>query len=224
MVHTTIVCSYARPSRGCRSVRPARFALAVWVLAACGNRQDRLPAHDTVGVAGGENRDETRGDIRGELPDGRPRAWRVSTVGLGPLRFGQPLVEASAALAATHGGALRMVGAAGACGYAAWRGGPPGVRLLVEGGRLMRVDVDRPSTVSTVDGVGVGDSAAQVQRVYGGRARVTPAKYTAGQVLTVTPEPPADSAFRLVFEVDSGRVVRYRAGLRPAVEYVEGCG
>jgi hypothetical protein len=60
--------------------------------------------------------------------------------------------------------------------------------------------------------------------VYGGRVRVTPAKYTAGQLLTVTPERQADSSFRLVFEVDSAHVVRYRAGLLPAVEYVEACG
>ena len=33
----------------------------------------------------------------------------------------------------------------------------------------------------------------------------------------------ADSARRLIFETDGQRVVRYRAGVTPAVEYVEGC-
>ena len=34
---------------------------------------------------------------------------------------------------------------------------------------------------------------------------------------------PEDSARRLIFETDGQRVVRYRAGITPAVEYVEGC-
>jgi hypothetical protein len=34
---------------------------------------------------------------------------------------------------------------------------------------------------------------------------------------------PADSMLRIIFETDSGRVVRYRAGRRPPVDYVEGC-
>jgi hypothetical protein len=34
----------------------------------------------------------------------------------------------------------------------------------------------------------------------------------------------ADSAFRIIFEAENGRVVRYRAGRRPPVVYVERCG
>ena len=33
----------------------------------------------------------------------------------------------------------------------------------------------------------------------------------------------ADSAYRLIFETDGQRVTEYRAGLLPAVEWVEGC-
>ena len=33
----------------------------------------------------------------------------------------------------------------------------------------------------------------------------------------------ADSGFEVVFETDSQRVTRYRAGRLPEVEYVEGC-
>jgi hypothetical protein len=123
-----------------------------------------------------------------------------------------------------HRGALTAPASDAGCAYAVWKDGLPGVRFLIEGGRVVRVDVGRPAAVATVVGVGVGDPAARVWKAYGDRVRVTPAKYTAGQVLTVTPERPADSTSRLVFEVDSGRVVRYRAGLLPAVEYVEGCG
>jgi hypothetical protein len=39
----------------------------------------------------------------------------------------------------------------------------------------------------------------------------------------VTPSAAADKQFRIVFETARGRVTRYRAGLMPSVEYVEGC-
>jgi hypothetical protein len=44
-----------------------------------------------------------------------------------------------------------------------------------------------------------------------------------GQSLVVQDTEPADSAQRLIVETDGQRVVRYRAGITPAVEYVEGC-
>ena len=71
-----------------------------------------------------------------------------------------------------------------------------------------------------------GSGHAQVfDRLYPDSLEVQPHKYDArGHYLIVVPRAPADSLYRLIFETDSlGRVRRYRAGLRPAVEYVEGC-
>lgn len=128
--------------------------------------------------------------------------------------------EASAAL----GGAL--VAPPGAdtagCRYVQWRGGPPGVRVMVEGGRIARVDVDTAG-VRTAAGAGIGDTEDAVQRLYRGQVAVTPQKYADGHYLTVTPNP-ADSISAIVFETTGGKVTRYRAGRRPQVEYVEGCG
>ena len=56
-----------------------------------------------------------------------------------------------------------------------------------------------------------------------GQVKVTPHKYEDGHYLTVTPTAAADKQFRIVFETARGRVTRYRAGLMPSVEYVEGC-
>jgi len=50
---------------------------------------------------------------------------------------------------------------------------------------------------------------------------VTPHKYEDGHYLTVNAAD--DSSFAIVFETSKGRVTRYRAGRRPAVELVEGC-
>jgi hypothetical protein len=153
--------------------------------------------------------------------DSSPAAWRVTERGLGPLRAGMAVAEAARAL----GGALSSPASAAECDYADWRGGPPGVRVMTERGRVARVEVVG-GAVATDAGARIGDSAARVRELYAGRVAETPHKYVAGaQYLTVTPASPADSAFRIVFETGStGRVTRYRAGLRPPVEYVEGCG
>ena len=94
---------------------------------------------------------------------------------------------------------------------------------MSENARVVRVDV-QDSVVSTTEGARVGDAADRITSLYAGRVTETPHKYTSGRYLTVTPSEPADSAYRIVFEVENNRVTRYRSGMRPAVEYVEGCG
>jgi hypothetical protein len=133
------------------------------------------------------------------------------------------LSEASAAL--DGGLALRAGADSNACSYLEWPGAPPGVRVLSEEGRVARVEVDSGATIATAAGARIGDGEERVRSLYPGRVAATPHKYVAGHhYLTVTPAAAADSAYRLVFETDGQRVTRYRAGRRPAVEYVEGCG
>ena len=109
------------------------------------------------------------------------------------------------------------------CYYATWRDAPAGVRVMVEAGRIARVDVDSAG-IATAAGARVGDAEERVQQLYAGRVQVSPHKYVEGHYLTITPESPADTAFRIVFEAEKGRIVRYRAGRRPPGEYVERCG
>jgi hypothetical protein len=89
--------------------------------------------------------------------------------------------------------------------------------------RIERVDVDSAG-VLTAEGAGVGDVESNVREMYRGRVAVQPHKYTGpqGHYLVVTN--PVDTLHRIVFETDGQRVVKYRAGRRPAVEFVEGCG
>jgi hypothetical protein len=148
-----------------------------------------------------------------------PSDTMVTARGIGALVTGMTVAEASAAL---RGALVLPAGADSAgCTYAFWRGGPAGVRVMVENGRVARVDVDSAG-IRTVAGAGVGDSEERVERLYGGRATVSPHKYEDGHYVTVTD--PMDSTFALVFETRDGTVTRYRAGLRPQVDYVEGCG
>jgi hypothetical protein len=149
--------------------------------------------------------------------------WMVTARGVGPVRVGMSASEASAAL----GQPLVMPSEATAddrCAYATWRGSPPGVSLMIENGHVERVDVDSAS-VPTTAGVRVGDSEESVRSVYAERVTTTPHKYDpSGHNLTVRPASAADSMFRIVFETDGKRVMRFRAGRLPAVQYVEGCG
>jgi len=73
-------------------------------------------------------------------------------------------------------------------------------------------------------GARLGTSGAQVQAVYGKSLQVRPHKYdSAGRYLVLVPDGGADS-LRLIFETRGRVVTRYRAGVLPAVDYVEGCG
>jgi len=148
-------------------------------------------------------------------------AWVVTPRGIGPLRVGMTRGEVEAVL----GALVPAPGDSGwrQCAFIAPAGLPAGVRLMVEGGTVARVDVDS-GRAATAEGARVGDPEAHILDLYTTRLAKAPLKYRSGHTLTVTPTAAADSALRLVFETDGQRVTRYRAGRRPAVEYIEGCG
>jgi hypothetical protein len=145
--------------------------------------------------------------------------YTVTEHGIGPLRAGMTFTEADAAL----GGALMVPAAVDTtgCDYLVWDGGPSGVHVMFDQHRVARIDVDTAS-IATAAGARVGDDEARIKRLYPGVA-VTPHKYEDGHYLTVTPSTAADKRYRIIFETAGGRVTRYRAGMLPSVEYVEGC-
>ena len=75
----------------------------------------------------------------------------------------------------------------------------------------------------TREGAAVGDAEEKVLSLYGARARVEPHKYTGPVGHYIVVASPGDSNFRMVFETDGQRVLRFRAGRRPAVDFVERC-
>lgn len=58
--------------------------------------------------------------------------------------------------------------------------------------------------------------------MYPGRVEVQPHKYTGPEGHYLSVSVPSDTLLRIIFETDGRVVTRYRAGRRPAVEYVEG--
>ncbi len=203
--------------------RLVRHCMMAAILAGCaGDTGDPVDSAATGSVAATGTLPDPAAGVSPDSQDaGGGASLVVHDQGIGRLRAGMSTAEASGVVTGTLGWPPNADTTG--CSYLQWTGGPDGVRVMVEGGRVVRIDVEAP-TVATRAGARVGDAEDRVLALYGDRVTVTPHKYTEGKYLTVRPVAAADSAYRIVFETDSGKVVRFRSGRRPAVEYVEGCG
>lgn len=147
-----------------------------------------------------------------------PRHWSVNLEAAGPVRFGMTAGEASAAIGAPPG---NTAPSDSACTYWLPAGAPAGLRFMLENGIVVRADVDSAG-ITTIGDLGVGSPVESVVVVLGPSLQVSPHKYqweVGWRYLTFSD----DTTHRLVFEVDSHVVRTWRAGLVPAVDYVEGC-
>lgn len=147
--------------------------------------------------------------------------------GYGDVRLGTAAVD----MAQAWGGALERLGPppapADACHYlrpkrAARSAEDPA--FMLEGGRFVRYDIR--GTRETAPGGGkVGMRRADIARLYADQVEARPHHYTDGEYLRI--RDPAGGAGVLVFETDGrgedAKVVAWRVGLPPQVDYVEGC-
>lgn len=142
---------------------------------------------------------------------------RLTYTGLGPLKIGMTIADANrAGLKIALDEQFPEIDQ---CGLAKIVGRDD-VQLLFEHDRLARIEL-RSSRLETFSGAKVGDSEARVREIYGARLRVDPHQYDQnGHYLTVTS---SDKRYALVFETDGKAVTDLRAGLIPAVQYVEHC-
>ena len=101
---------------------------------------------------------------------------------------------------------------------------PLDIDLMVIDSVIERVDVFR-GDVRTLSGAHIGSTEEEVKALYPGRIEVQEHPYTGpeGHYLIYVPRDPVDSTFRIIFETDGHKVTTYRAGRRPAVQYIEGC-
>ena len=145
--------------------------------------------------------------------------WTVTPSGIGPIRVGMTLEDLKRV-----GGDVNAPAGNADCAYVRPPSAPAGVSVMLAHGEVTRIDVESSGVQSDADIV-VGDSASRVNEVYAGRVTATPHKYVqGGQYLTVHSTSPQDSAFRIVFEIEAGRVTRFRSGRLPEVAWVERCG
>lgn len=93
--------------------------------------------------------------------------------------------------------------------------------FMIESGKLARYESHNAKELAPGGGR-VGMSAAQIQRLYPDHLEVQPHKYEDGARYLRITQP--GQAGVLLFETDpQGIVTRWRVGLPPAVDYVEGC-
>jgi len=95
----------------------------------------------------------------------------------------------------------------------------PKLRFMVENNVITRADAE-PGIENAV-GLPFGATLAHIQASHP-EAQVTPHKYDEnGRYVTF---PGADGRSAIILEVTGGKVSKMRAGLQPAVAYVETCG
>ena len=150
---------------------------------------------------------------------------RLRLDGLGPVRVGMTLAEASRAARAPirlhpeESGGLD-------CTYAYSAGAVDEVGFMVVGGRIVRIDVGHrpPDRVKTLSGIGKGSSEAEVLKTYAGQIKVEPHPYIRGaHNLVYVPRDAAYRSFSMIFEAVDGRVIAFRSGFVEQVGWTEGC-
>jgi hypothetical protein len=96
--------------------------------------------------------------------------------------------------------------------------------FMIVDGKLARIDI-LGGEFKTAQGVQVGSSEQEVQAAFGGASPLPPRAFIGPpyRYLTATPRQAADQNYRLVFESDGAKVVTYRAGKLPEVDYKNGC-
>jgi len=149
---------------------------------------------------------------------------KVAVNGIGGIRVGMTVAEASRASGTklvSSGDYLEQ-----SCYYVQPQGAPKGLGFMVTDGRIARVDVYENKNITTLSGAKIGDTEARIKALYPKQIKVSTHAYRAdsgGHYLTYVPKDKSDRNYRVVFETDGKRVLGFRAGKLPEVEYVEGC-
>lgn len=143
---------------------------------------------------------------------------------IGPVAVGMTLEEASEAAGQEIVGRddSSPGGLSSGCYFATPTTGSPAVSFMVIDDVIARIDVGTAG-VTTLSGVGVGSTAAQVVEAYGSdRIAFEPHPYDeTGQYLRFLPR--QQSELSLIFETDGMVVTSYRSGDADAVAAIEGC-
>ena len=143
-----------------------------------------------------------------------PPSNMLSAGGIGAIDFGMTLAQAERAAGEK---AILPVPFDPACSMVRFPALPK-LRFMVENGIVTRADAE-PGVENAV-GVSFGDTLAQI-RARHPAAEVTRHKYDEnGHYVTF---PSADGRAAIILEETGGKVTAMRAGLQPAVAYVEKC-
>lgn len=141
--------------------------------------------------------------------------------GFGPIRIGMTLEQASQIARIkliTRSASINSY----QCSYFIPEEQPKGVSFMVSEGRIVRVDINNKN-ITTVKGAKIGDTEESIFSLYPGQIRVTKNLSGRGKLLKFIPRDDADRNYRIIFETGNNRVINFRSGQLPQVDYIEGC-
>lgn len=98
----------------------------------------------------------------------------------------------------------------------------PGIAFILENGKFVRYEVS-DTAYRAPGGVGVGSKVEDVQHAFGNTLTRQPDKYDP-QIYQLLAAPNSQGTSLIFIFDQSDRVIRWRAGIPPAVFYVENCG
>lgn len=193
--------------------RQTLITLAILSLSACGGQEPSAPAAPASAATA---------SATPAIPaaPAATAAGQATFAGFGDMRFGMD----EAAFRQAWGGELKTqppaAGSTCAYFYPAWSKTPPDLGFMFEEGKFVRYDVATAKEIAPGGGK-VGMDKGELARLYGDKGQTFPDKYD-----------PSASTFRVQGEGDAaavfaigadGKVSKWRVGVPPQVDYVEGC-
>jgi len=142
----------------------------------------------------------------------------VSTVGLDAVIFG---MTANAAQRAA-GTRFTPITPVGECYLATPDDAPAGITFWVVAGTVERVDIDT-NEITTRSGAGIGNTEGRIIDMFGERIQTSPLPDGSGNLLAYVPRDQSDKIFRVMFQSDGERIVRFWSGRLPWAEELGGC-
>lgn len=197
------------------TLRAIPAGLLAMTLAACGGSE---PAAPPAAASASAPAAPVSAPVATSVPGSTGQA---SFAGFGAMRFGMD----EAAFRQAWGGELKTQapsqGSTCAYFYPVWAKTPPDLAFMFEQGKFVRYDVTSVKEVAPGGGA-VGMSKDELLRRYDRQGEEQPDKYQPG-ASTFRVRGDGDAA--VVFQIGTdGKVSRWRVGVPPQVDYVEGCG
>jgi len=189
-------------------------SLAVAILAACHSGEPVPQASSPAPAATVASAASARAPASGPLS-------MASFAGYGDMRFGMDDASFRKAWSGELKGEPPAPGATCTYLYPTWVKTPSEIAFMFEGGKFVRYDVRTAKDVAPGGGK-VGMDKAKLLALYNGKLLEQPDKYVSG-ASTLRVE--GDDYGVLLFEVGAdGKVNKWRVGIPPQIDYVEGCG
>ncbi|GAA0869866.1 hypothetical protein GCM10009116_17020 [Brevundimonas basaltis] len=156
-----------------------------------------------------------------------PSAEPLTALGFGPLRIGMTRAEVVAALGPDADPESPGGPDPASCDMFRPERAPEGLEVMIEDGVLTSIWLSRNTVVATDRALTIGDTAAEVKRVYGAAAKVEPHEYESAPAEYIMVWSNADhqspAARGLKYEIGMDGHVQHIAGGGPSIQYVEGC-